>query len=975
SVGNRGASIPPHQPSQIHHNCRPFDGQSHNQHPTDEEQILVGMGGEAEIWKKFLQRNLLARTPAVKFEDLVKVMSSRYPLPGPSIADVFLEPRSAPSPIIDPLLPLYVERLLNLDLIDVPDILRVLLRNSHLHDSTGQARDGGNGFENSLEFEDAILSRAARFLASTQRPKNIPETWATLSTVSRWMSAVVTADVRDDMMDRINGGAGATGVQPDAMALREAIGNLVLAVSGNPKVLGVLGRSGHKDIRENFARSLSMFVPFLSQTSLQLAARLETFRKEYFSVFDGSQSKAIGDGGDNVIGVDVSSLELHDPMADISTMAIDLVIASFDILSNAMFRNENPQTILLLRSFLINKLPLLLTTLSTSMFPPLTPELCITQALNHIDPQAFPTFSSMFESEASVFQLNDVRQEFLFACCLHELIPEDSIERLLGEVPMQTLPPGGRYINEQLVAQCATDPERVEGLLAEIEGMDGNAGAVVIHNLCTTKETMLLKTIAGFLARKPSSLDVMLLFSRPASILQPICHLLDTWRYDEDQDEYQPVYEEFGYILLLVLAIVHRYKLTATDIGLQNEDSFVTNLLRRGSVSQKLEDLTTDQNKQLGDWIRGIFDVDGGFNNEIMASCPPQDFYLLVPTLFSQSVGACNANIMDIETLKNGLEYLRETFLITSLVGAITWLTNHLWESRGDVNVLMQILQSLIKPKSISGEAEMMHDTILSIIAKPLEHVLRELRRSAPSRQDIDPLLHALQPHLSFKRTAGSHHTELESWTSTHGGGMLASLRNTFQSLVLWSTTPDINMTPASYTHRQVLVAIKMLGARSVLRTIIDEVKLQNQIQNGSGDLSFDIATAIICAPGATDGLLPADGSILGTYSLQNLSGRLNLREALRLELEEASKIYSSDPVKAETIVRLHRRVEAQLDMGHVSNMIPDLNVTAHDTDGVGDIDLTVGGGSLEDVLGAGHDVLGGGDLLGVSDDGGMDLS
>ena len=204
---------------------------------------------------------------------------------------------------------------------------------------------------------------------------------------------------------------------------------------------------------------------------------------------------------------------------------------------------------------------------------------------------------------------------------------------------------------------------------------------------------------------------------------------------------------------------------------------------------------------------------------------------------------------------------------------------------------------------------------------------------------------------------------------------MLASLRNAFQSLVLWSTTPDINMTPASYTHRQVLVAVKILGARSVIRTIIDQVKLQNQIQNGSGDLAFDIATAIICAPGATDGLSPGDGSMLGTYSHQNLSGRLNLREALRLELEESPKISSSDPARAETIVRLHRRVEAQLDMGHVSNMIPDLNATAQDTNGVDDIGLTVGDGSLEDVLGAGHDILGGGDLLGVGDDGGMDLS
>jgi mediator of RNA polymerase II transcription subunit 5 len=182
-------------------------------------------------------------------------------------------------------------------------------------------------------------------------------------------------------------------------------------------------------------------------------------------------------------------------------------------------------------------------------------------------------------------------------------------------------------------------------------------------------------------------------------------------------------------------------------------------------------------------------------------------------------------------------------------------------------------------------------------------------------------------------------------------------------------------MTTASYTHRQVLVAVKMLGARNVIRTIIDEVRLQNQIPNGSGVLAFDIATAIICAPGATDGLSPADGSVLGTYSHHNVSGRLNLREALRLELEEASKISSSDPARAETIVRLHRRVEAQLGLGHVSNMISDLNVAAQNTNGVDDIDLTVGDGSLEDVLGADNDILGGGDLLGVGDDGGMDLS
>ena len=159
-------------------------------------------------------------------------------------------------------------------------------------------------------------------------------------------------------------------------------------------------------------------------------------------------------------------------------MTIDLITAAFDVLSNATFRNEGRQTLFLFRSFLMNKIPLLVLALSASMFPPMTAEFCITQAMNHIDPQAFPSFSSSFDMDSDGDIFSDVRQEFLYACCLHKLIPEENIERLLGDVPMQGLPAGGRYVKEELVSQCAADPERTEVLLGEIEALDGNAGAV-----------------------------------------------------------------------------------------------------------------------------------------------------------------------------------------------------------------------------------------------------------------------------------------------------------------------------------------------------------------------------------------------------------------------------------------------------------------------------------------------------------------
>jgi mediator of RNA polymerase II transcription subunit 5 len=46
---------------------------------------------------------------------------------------------------------------------------------------------------------------------------------------------------------------------------------------------------------------------------------------------------------------------------------------------------------------------------------------------------------------------------------------------------------------------------------------------------------MSLKSVCIMLARKPSSLDVVLLFASIGNILQPLCHLLDNWRYEDDQ--------------------------------------------------------------------------------------------------------------------------------------------------------------------------------------------------------------------------------------------------------------------------------------------------------------------------------------------------------------------------------------------------------------------------------------------------------
>lgn len=58
---------------------------------------------------------------------------------------------------------------------------------------------------------------------------------------------------------------------------------------------------------------------------------------------------------------------------------------------------------------------------------------------------------------------------------------------------MQSLPAGGRYVKEDLVQQCLSDPEKTEGMIDELDHMDGNVGAVsqAITEVCAPNLPLL----------------------------------------------------------------------------------------------------------------------------------------------------------------------------------------------------------------------------------------------------------------------------------------------------------------------------------------------------------------------------------------------------------------------------------------------------------------------------------------------------
>jgi len=602
---------------------------------------------------------------------------------------------------------------------------------------------------------------------------------------------------------------------------------------------------------------------------------------------------------DDLTVIDFLNARYHQ---DATSIVSDLILASFDVLANAMYRNETQRSTNIIRSFLANKLPVFIqNNYSNVIFEPSTVESCIRHALGLIDPHTFPSLPQMFDPLGRNSLLSEARQDFLFACALHGLIPEKSIEEILGDVPMQSLPASGVLIREDLVGQCTANPAKFDQYIAELESvnMEGNAGAIagaiieILHTLCANNDTMTLKGVCNTLSCKTTTLDVIMFFTRPNTLLQPLCNLLDDWQDHEDQGEYQPVYDEFGSILLFLVVVQHRFKLQREDLGIENPDSFVVQYFRDSSKCRPVDDLSEHEGQLLGAWIKGLFETEG-IGDELMSTCKPKEFHLLVATLFDQSLKACYAKILALETLRGGFEYLLEPFLLPSLVAGFTWFSHCLWEINDDTknfDITLSALKALLQPRSMPHDSSEIYKAIVALTTTPLSASLNHAQKQYPSRSDIPRL--GSSSNDSFHREGTNALNELAAWSTTPGGGLAAALRQTVQALIVWSASSGASheMTPPSYTHRQLLDTLRILGAPAVLNLLIDEANDSTQ-----SDTALDIFVIMI---------------LTSSQQSSATKRQLTLRETLHLEYQHVDDLARTEPARASTIVRLYRRVEA----------------------------------------------------------------
>ncbi|KAF4120193.1 hypothetical protein GMORB2_3320 [Geosmithia morbida] len=907
------------------------------------------------FWSEFIERCINRRLDPDSFQSLVRVVHDEHPLPAPAIADLFLRPQPNCCYSLDPRVPPYLQVLSDLKYIDASATLRALYRYSSSHtlveaqrrrsqQSDGHHKDPAGvaaasaadqtttpviRWRNSYWVEEVIFFRLCKSVHEGRAVQTTRTAFDVLKIVAKWLALFTEASsaFAHDLLNSEATGSSQT-LQMEMETARAAFVPLLLRLTDNPVLLRVLAKPAAKHARRELSQNLAAFVPTLqlvnTGTEKSITEKLEFFRTRVLASLDPVDKKkkqaadaAMNEMLDSAVGPDAFEVA-HVPIVttrvgmyihlnavgDNQTAAIDLVLASFDVLANAIFRDGGKQDASLLRSFLINKVPLLLCQLLPPGFSTPSAEMCITSALNQVDRSLFPTASLMFdESRNNNPYTESVREDFCAACVLHGLINQEHVEAILGEMSMSYEPE--KKSTEKLVNDYQAGNIRIVDLLGDLDKMDGNVAAVahavaeIIRRLCNEKDTASLKTLCTDMVQKLQCLDILLLFETLPSILGPLCQLLEGWHYEDDQAEYQPVYEEFGAILLLVLAFTNRYTLKPSDLGLYSPDSKLRKIITHSHTYRGKEQLSEAEDKCLNGWILGLFDTEaGGLGDELMSSCPPQEFYLLIAPLFYNIVVGYSHGYINDESLKSGVEYLVDTFLYPSLVPALLFLADYLKIDQKEQKAVIKVLQLILLPATISSEATAMLSSVKRIVAKPLANSLQMyLHKRDPKNVDVTPLLDSLKDSIPLSRRSGwADASEIAEWARAEPHGLWTSLRTTTQGLMQWSMQPQMTITPMTYTHRQFILGVKMMGPRRVLRLILEEVRRRHQDHSAKPNnvpapsnvagVVNDVATALICSPDVTNE--PPAPSIDNAQSQAQQPQRLlTLRDMLKMEADK----------------------------------------------------------------------------------------
>lgn len=197
----------------------------------------------------------------------------------------------------------------------------------------------------------------------------------------------------------------------------------------------------------------------------------------------------------------------------------------------------------------------------------------------------------------------------------------------------------------------------------------------------------------------PSALDVLFVYVEPHELLSPVRQLLDG--YDatlESFGESHPI-ERYGALAVWLQVVLARHGLYEDlSCHLGAGSGFCVHWLGSVSSVYALQGLEEEGKAAVGGWIGGLFGE--GISDELIksvislklsfqivltdiaaldpSSTNPRVLLRVAPTICQQSLAACEAGVIDLDTLKEGLQYFLQDLLSFTLPGVIRWLTKEI---------------------------------------------------------------------------------------------------------------------------------------------------------------------------------------------------------------------------------------------------------------------------------------------------------
>ncbi|KAF9963087.1 mediator complex subunit [Modicella reniformis] len=201
----------------------------------------------------------------------------------------------------------------------------------------------------------------------------------------------------------------------------------------------------------------------------------------------------------------------------------------------------------------------------------------------------------------------------------------------------------------------------------------------VCEDACAKKDVSTLSKLCETLDDNPLVLDLIHLLCSPSALLVPLESFINNLQQNEedDIDTCNSNLEGFGIVLILVMNIIRRYELAGClDTVLKGKNGFCYLWLHRTSSTvpvSSIQSMSPELQALMGRWITALFDS-MGISDDLIQTSKPQMLLEISPSIFEQSLAACQAGVIDSTTLTSGLDYFLQPCLLFVLIGVVQYL-------------------------------------------------------------------------------------------------------------------------------------------------------------------------------------------------------------------------------------------------------------------------------------------------------------